>query len=339
MARPARRTAARTATGRLRRRRRRARRTAGSRSSTSATPGISRSRARTGAPARLQRRDLQLPRAPRRARGEGPPLPQRDRHRGRPRRLPRVGRALRRALQRHVGVRDLGRAATQRLFCSRDRFGVKPFYYRYARRPARVRERAEGVPRRPARPARGRTERSCATISSTAGSTTPTRRSSRASASCRRRTRSCSTRDGLRIARYWQLEPARPAARATRSKPCASSSSTRCGCGCAATSPVGTCLSGGLDSSADRRASLDLLLRNEAENARAVGERAADVHRVLRRPGLRRAPVRARRSSSGRGRRRTGSPSTPDDLVDDLDAIVEAQDEPFGSTSICAAGT
>ena len=56
-----------------------------------------------------QRRDLQLRRAARRARAARPPLPQRNGHRGRPRRLRAMGRGVRRALQRHVGDRALGR--------------------------------------------------------------------------------------------------------------------------------------------------------------------------------------------------------------------------------------
>ncbi len=71
------------------------------------------------APARPQRRGLQLRRAPRRARGEGTPLPQRHRHRGRARLLPGVGRELRRAVQRDVGLRALGRAPATAVLLAR----------------------------------------------------------------------------------------------------------------------------------------------------------------------------------------------------------------------------
>ena len=59
----------------------------------------------------VQRRDLQLRRAARRARGARPPLPHAQRHRGHRPRLRGVGRARLRALQRPVGARALGRRA------------------------------------------------------------------------------------------------------------------------------------------------------------------------------------------------------------------------------------
>ena len=59
----------------------------------------------------LQRRDLQLPRAEGRARRHGPRVPQRERHRGDPRRLSRVGHRVRRAARRDVRAGALGRAA------------------------------------------------------------------------------------------------------------------------------------------------------------------------------------------------------------------------------------
>ena len=66
-------------------------------------------RGRFGA-GRLQRRDLQLRRGPRRARGARPPVPDQHRHRSDRPRLRAVGRALRRSLPRDVRVRRLGRA-------------------------------------------------------------------------------------------------------------------------------------------------------------------------------------------------------------------------------------
>ena len=51
-----------------------------------------------------------------------------SRYRGHPARLSHVGRRLCRPPARHVRVRPLGRGSAT-LFCARDRFGIKPFYY------------------------------------------------------------------------------------------------------------------------------------------------------------------------------------------------------------------
>ena len=81
------------------------------------TPGDPRSQRRRrsadgrrhdGRRARLQRRDLQRPRTARSPRRPRPLLPQRLRYGGPPAGLPGVGVRVRRPLQRHVGLRDLG---------------------------------------------------------------------------------------------------------------------------------------------------------------------------------------------------------------------------------------
>ena len=61
--------------------------------------------------------------------------------RGDPRRVSRVGRALRRAVQRHVGVRDLGRGAADALLLARP-LRRQALLLPARRRPLRVRERA-----------------------------------------------------------------------------------------------------------------------------------------------------------------------------------------------------
>ena len=154
-----------------------------------AGPAAVRERRRPAAAA-PQRRDLQLPRAARRAACRGPRLPHRDGHGGAARRLPRVGRALRRAPERHVGVRDLGRwsgggssprataSASSRSTTGWTATGSRS---RARRRPCAARRRV-------------RTSSSSASTSSRDGSTTATGRSSRACAGCRRRTTSSSTR-------------------------------------------------------------------------------------------------------------------------------------------------
>ena len=217
----------------------------------------------------------------------------RDRHRGRARRLRGVGRPLRRALQRHVGVRALGRQARAALLLARP-LRRQAVLLPLRRRPLRVRERAEGVPRRLVDRRCSRTSPRSATTSSRAHSTTATRRSSTGSASCRPRTRSSST------ARGCAFEPL--LARSSRGTPRATRSASvpravpRLGPAAAAQRrPVGTCLSGGARLLRDRVH--DRPPARHRDRERAAGRRpAANVHGVLRGRGLRRAPVRATRS-------------------------------------------
>src|SRR5581483_1565300 len=92
------------------------------------------------APADPQRRGLQLPRTAGGTRSEGPPLRLRDRHRGHPRGLSRVGRGLRPPLRRHVGVRDLGLARAPPPLLTRPFWG-QAVLLPPRRRPPRLRER------------------------------------------------------------------------------------------------------------------------------------------------------------------------------------------------------
>jgi asparagine synthase (glutamine-hydrolysing) len=128
--------------------------------------------------------------------------------------------------------------------------------------------------------------------------------------------------DGLRVERYWRLEPqdapADPAGAVRETFLDAIRLQLR------SDVPVGTCLSGGIDSSSIAvavahhghehqktvTAFFDESGFDERPYARVVVERTgADAHWVT---------------------------FTADDLVDRLPAIVQAQGEPFGSTSICA---
>jgi asparagine synthase (glutamine-hydrolysing) len=138
---------------------------------------------------------------------------------------------------------------------------------------------------------------------------------------------------GLRTWRYWALEPRRPPAGdpadevrelfldAVRLR-------------LRSDVPVGTCLSGGIDSSAVACA-VDHLLRTEAENARPVGERQRTFTAFFAERGFDERPY-----AEAVVARTRAEPHwiTFDDreLVDVLPAIVETQDEPFGSTSIVA---
>ena len=131
-----------------------------------------RRRARRG----LQRRDLQPRRAARGTETRWARFRHRSlRHRGAAARLPRLGRRLRQPPQRHVGVRDL-RPPRGRLFCSRDRFGKKPFYYTH--RHGTVRFRLGAVGARRLTPASRLASRRGAS-----GSTSPTATSRRRTAS------------------------------------------------------------------------------------------------------------------------------------------------------------
>ena len=128
----------------------------------------------------LQRRDLQLPRAPAVARRAI--VHDRLRHRGDPPRVPSVGARLPRRSPRDVRVRALGRGARAALVVARDRFGIKPLYYAVVGGHACT-----------ARPRRRRCSRSCRRSRPTwtrSGTTSPSssrsaaRRCSAASTSC-----------------------------------------------------------------------------------------------------------------------------------------------------------
>ena len=77
---------------------------------------------------RLERRDLQLPRAARRADRQGPPVSHEGRRRGLPATLRRGRNGGLRASPRDVRVRPLGRQRGSTLLLGRDRFGIKPLF-------------------------------------------------------------------------------------------------------------------------------------------------------------------------------------------------------------------
>ena len=295
--------------------------TCGSRSSTSPTPGLQPMTDRDGRLHLLHNGEvynyLEL-RAELEAKGHR--FRTRDRHRGDARRVPRVGRALRRALQRHVGVRALGRGAADALRLARP-LRRQAVLLPARRRPALVRERAvrcsaATAPRRePGAPS--------ATTSSRAGSTTATRRSSRASGGCRRRTTSSSGRDGLRLERYWRLEPHEAPADAAAG-------------GARALPRRGPAPAAERRARRDRALGRHRLVRDRRRRRRPRARAPEDGHRVLRGRRLRRAAVRARRRRRRPAPRRTGSPSPRRSSSSNLPAIVRAQGEPFGSTSIAA---
>ena len=224
-------------------------------------------------------------------------------------------------------------AREQRLFASRDRFGVKPFYYRwdgerlaFASELKAFRVDRAGGPLRPNLPivrdyvARDWFDHTGETFFEGIVKLPPAH---------------SLTLDarGLRTSRYWQLErrdppPGDPVA-AVREL---FLDSVRLRLRADVT--VGTALSGGIDSSAVA-CSVDELLRTEAENARPVGERQATFTAFFDVPGYDERPF-ARAVVERTLATPTWVSFSDRELVEVLPLIVESHDEPFRSTSICA---
>jgi asparagine synthase (glutamine-hydrolysing) len=220
----------------------------------------------------------------------------------------------------------------QRLFCARDRFGVKPFYYRFdagrlvfASELKAFRADPQTLLRANERIVRDFVrndwfEHSDETFFAGIVKLPPAHTL-------------VFDRDGLRTRRFWQLElrdpPAGDPVEAVREL---FLDSVRLRLRSDVT--VGTCLSGGIDSSAVAGV-IDLLLREEAENARPIGERQQTFTVYFDDPAFDERPY-AREVVA----RTKAAPHwvsfTAADLVDNVERIVEAHDEPFRSTSICA---
>jgi asparagine synthase (glutamine-hydrolysing) len=220
----------------------------------------------------------------------------------------------------------------RRLFCSRDRFGVKPFYYRldgdrfaFASEPRAFRADPET-----------RLEPNGAVVRDYLEQAYLDHTDETFFAGIRRLPPAHSLvfdGRGLHLSRYWSLEPRDPptadAAEAVREL---FMDSVRLRL--RSDVPLGTCLSGGIDSSSIV-VSVDRLLREEHENALAVGERQRTFTVFFEDPGFDERPYAqavVERTQSDAHWVTFG----PSDLVGDLPRIVEAQGEPFGSTSIAA---
>jgi asparagine synthase (glutamine-hydrolysing) len=138
---------------------------------------------------------------------------------------------------------------------------------------------------------------------------------------------------GLRVGRYWQLEPKEPPA--GDPAPLVRElflDSVRLRL--RSDVPVGTCLSGGLDSST-LVCTVDHLFRTEVEAARPLGERQQTFTAWFGDPGLEERPYAEAVVEKTEAEPHWISFDSAD-LVANLPAVVEAQDEPFGSTSIVA---
>jgi asparagine synthase (glutamine-hydrolysing) len=222
-------------------------------------------------------------------------------------------------------------ARRRRLFCSRDRFGIKPFVYswdgsRFAFASEPKAFRGDRATRLEANPRavreyveQGYTDHTDETFFSGVLRLPPAH--------------NLVVDDrGLRTERYWSLEerdaPADPAEAVRETFVDALRIHLR------SDVPVGTCLSGGIDSSAIA-CGVDLLLHTEAENAKPVGERQKTFTAYFELAGFDERPYA--RAVVAQTRAEPHWISFGDhELVNELPHIVEAQDEPFGSTSIVA---
>jgi asparagine synthase (glutamine-hydrolysing) len=220
----------------------------------------------------------------------------------------------------------------RRLFCSRDRFGVKPFYYRWDgsrlsfaselkafrsdpqtsldANPRAIRDYVE----------QGYLDHTDETFFAGIHRLPPAHNLVLDEA-------------GLRLERYWQLEPGeRPQGDAAEAVRELFLDSIRLHL--RSDVPVGTCLSGGLDSSSIVVA-VDHLLKTEADVAAPVGDRQKTFTAYFEDAGFDERPFAEAVVDRTRVEPHWVS-FTADDLVGNVERIVESQDEPFGSTSMVA---
>ena len=219
----------------------------------------------------------------------------------------------------------------ERLFCSRDRFGVKPFYYRFADgrfvfaselKAFRVDSSSALRPNLDAVRdylEQGALDHGASTFFEGIRKLEPAHSL-------------VFDRRGLRTTRYWKLDPrdapADPVAQVRELFLDSVRLRLR------SDVPIGTCLSGGVDSSAIA-CTVDHLLQTEAENARPVGDRQRTFTAYFEDEGFDERPF-----AEEVVRKTNVEPHWisfgDEDIVEYLPAIVTAQDEPFGSTSIVA---
>ncbi|HEY5100423.1 MAG TPA: asparagine synthase (glutamine-hydrolyzing) [Gaiellaceae bacterium] len=207
--------------------------------------------------------------------------------------------------------------ATRRtLFCSRDRFGVKPFYYRvdgdrfsFASEPWPLRR--GGANLRAVRDylEQGYLDEGDETFFADVVRLPPAHSLTFGP-------------DGVKVRRYWSLEPRTPPGDPVAAVRQALLDAVRLQL--RSDVPVGTCLSGGIDSSSIAVA-VALHGHDHQKTVTAYFADAGFDERPFARAVVQRTQADAQWVTF-----------TADDLVADLPAIVQAQGEPFGSTSICA---
>ena len=220
----------------------------------------------------------------------------------------------------------------RRLFCSRDRFGIKPFYYRWADdRLSFASElkafRADPEARLTANPRairdyveQGYLDHTDETFFSGIRRLPPAHNL-------------VVDDTGLRLARYWRLEARdRPQGDASEAVRDLFFDSLRLHL--RSDVPIGTCLSGGLDSSSIV-VGVDHLLQTESDVAAPVGDRQRTFTAYFEDVGFDERPYAEAVVARTRVDPHWVS-FTDADLVENVERIVESQDEPFGSTSMVA---
>jgi asparagine synthase (glutamine-hydrolysing) len=217
----------------------------------------------------------------------------------------------------------------RRLFCSRDRFGVKPFYYRWDdgrfafASELKAFHAVESL--EPHLPAvrdyleQGYVDHTDETFFVGIRTLPPAHSL-------------VVDERGLRLDRYWSLEPREPPADAADEVRRLFLDAVRLRL--RSDVPVGTCLSGGIDSSAIVCA-VDHLLRTEAENARPVGDRQRTFTAFFHEHGFDERPYAEAVVARTRSQPHWVTFDSRE-LAEVLPSIVRTQDEPFGSTSIAA---
>jgi asparagine synthase (glutamine-hydrolysing) len=223
-------------------------------------------------------------------------------------------------------------AAKQRLFCSRDRFGVKPFYYTW--------DGSRLVFASELKAFRGdpgfRAEANLPLVRDYLEHGTLEHTDATFFASVRKLPPAHSLvldGGGLRLGRYWELalEPPPDDPEELVRELFFDSVRLRL----RSDVPVGTCLSGGLDSSAIACV-VDRLMRTEAEAALPVGERQRTFTAYFAGAAAHDERPYARAVVDATGSAAHWVSFDASDVVRVLPSVVETQDEPFGSTSIVA---
>jgi asparagine synthase (glutamine-hydrolysing) len=220
-------------------------------------------------------------------------------------------------------------AREQRLFCSRDRFGIKPFYYQSVGRQFRFASELKAFHAiQSLEPnelavldylAQGYIDHTRETLFKGIMSLPPAH--------------SLVLDDrGLRLERYWQLEPHDAPADPVSAFRELFLDSIRLHL--RSDVPIGTALSGGLDSSAVA-CSTSLLLQTHHAETRMVGSHQRTFTAYFEDSGFDERPY-AHRVVDAIDADAHWISFTDRDLVDALPSIVYSQDEPFGSTSIVA---